>query len=62
MKKKGLDPENEDDLWAQSLDVMNHYFDEMEKVVHEISPSTVIFKTAAGLKSALAVKSIAVSS
>ena len=50
MKKKGLDPENEDDLWAQSLDVMNHYFDEMEKVVHEISPSTVIFQNSGGFE------------
>ena len=50
MKKKGLDPENEDDLWKQSLDVMNHYFDEMEKVVHEISPKTVIFQNSGGFE------------
>ena len=50
MKKKGLDPENEEDLWKQSLDVMNHYFDEMEKVVHEISPKTVIFQNSGGFE------------
>ena len=50
MKKKGLDPENEDDLWKQSLDVMNHYFDEMEKVVHEVSPKTVIFHNSGGFE------------
>ncbi len=50
MKKKGLDPDKEEDLWEQSLQVMNHYFDEMEKTVHEISPKTVIFQNSGGFE------------
>ncbi len=43
MKKKGLDPEKEEDLWTQSIDVINHYYEEINKVVHEANPDTVIF-------------------
>lgn len=50
MKKKGLDPESAADRWQMSLDVMNHYFDEMEKCVHEISPETVIFQNCGGFE------------
>lgn len=50
MKKKGLDPENEDDLWQQSRDVAQHYFAEIEKAVHEISPETVIFQNSGGFE------------
>ena len=50
MKKKGLNPESDADRWQQSLDVMNHYFDEMEKCVHEISPETVIFQNSGGFE------------
>ena len=50
MQKKGMDVENEDDLWEQSRQVMNHYFDEMEKVVHAISPKTVIFQNSGGFE------------
>ncbi|MBO5277091.1 MAG: alpha-L-fucosidase [Clostridia bacterium] len=50
MKKKGMDIESEEDLWEQSRQVMNHYFDEMEKTVHSISPNTVIFQNSGGFE------------
>jgi len=50
MKKKGMDVDSEEDLWQQSRDVMNHYFEEMEKTVHEISPNTVVFQNSGGFE------------
>ena len=50
MKRKGMDENNEEDLWEQSRQVMNHYFDEMEKTVHAISPNTVIFQNSGGFE------------
>ena len=44
MKKKGLNPENPDDVMQQARDVMNVYFKAMEEVVHSIKPDCMIFQ------------------
>lgn len=50
MKKRGMDPDNAADRWEHSVLLMNHYFDEMEKCVHEISPETVVFQNCGGFE------------
>ena len=50
MERRGMDPNNEQDALDLSVDVMNRYFAEMEKVVHEISPKTVVFQNSGGFE------------